>query len=55
MVADATGTITIKVGSPTPPETPWWLIGLAGGLGIVTVVVVRSGEGKGKKKKRRRH
>lgn len=55
MVSDATGTITIKVGSPTPPETPWWLIGLAGGLGIATIAVVNyPDKGKGKKKKRRR-
>lgn len=53
MVVDATGTITIKVvgGTPPPPsEIPWWLIGLAGVLGVATVVVAT---GKGKKRKRR--
>lgn len=53
MVVDATGTITIKVGTPPQPEFPWWLLLVASGLGVGTVAVVRSGNGTKKKGKKR--
>lgn len=52
MVQDAKATITIRVVGNPQPEFPWWLLLVAGGLGVGTVAVVRSGTKKKKGKKR---